>query len=109
MKTQAQLCERLAHVLGMTEEMLKHANNGDWGRVATMEQSRREDLIACFSASSPSGQPELVAQAMATLIHLNDELMTKLRVARSEVMEQGQTFARNRSAEQSYQSVESTL
>lgn len=109
MVTQAELCQRLAHVLGLTKEMLQHADEGEWGKVANIEEIRREDLIACFIDARPSGEPELVAQAMAALIHLNEELMSKLRSARSDVMAQGEAFTRNRSAQQSYQAVESSF
>lgn len=109
MRAQAQLCQRLAYVLGLTEEMLQHADAGDWGKVADIEQRRREDLVACFADARPSGEPELVAQAMAALLHLNEELMLKLKEARQEVMAQGEAFARNRSATQSYQAVDATF
>lgn len=106
---QATLCQRLAYVLGLTKDMLEHADAGEWGKVADIEQQRREDLVACFADARPSGEPELVAQAMAALLHLNEELMLMLKDARQEVMAQGEAFARNRSATQSYQAVDASF
>lgn len=109
MNLQAEHCQRLAYVLGLTQKMLKLADEGEWDQVATMEGQRRDDLIACFADARPSGEPELVAQALATLLHLNEDLMAKLRSARTEVMEQGEAFSRNRHAHQSYQDANAVL
>ena len=98
-------CRRLAHVLDLTKQMLTHAANGEWEQVAEMELLRRDDLMLCFSESIPVGDTELVAEAMATLLHLNEELMAKLKVARSAVMAQGLEIAKNRNAVSSYQAV----
>jgi hypothetical protein len=98
-------CRRLAHVLELTKEMLVHADNGEWEQVTEMELLRRDDLMLCFSKSMPAGDTQLVAEAMATLLHLNEELMAKLKVARSAVMAQGLEFAKNRDAVSSYQAV----
>ena len=106
---QAEHCQRLAYVLGMTTDMLAHADRGEWDKVAAMEQERREDLIACFADARPDGDSELVAQALATLLHLNEELMSKLRAARSEVVAQGEALSLNRSAHATYQSVEASI
>lgn len=105
---QVQQCQRLAHVLGMTQNMLQLADAGQWDEVATMELERRDDLLACFDDAQPVGDSELVAQAMAALLHLNEEVMAKLRVARTAVMAQSQDFARNRAAATSYAAVDSS-
>lgn len=106
---QAAQCKRLAYVLGLTQDMLRLADDGDWDKVARLEQDRREDLIDCFAQARPAGDAELVAQAMATLLHLNEELMAKLKAARSSVMEQGAEFTKNRSAASSYAAVDASL
>ena len=41
--------------------------------MAKRELERREDLAACFSDPVPAADVELVAQAMAALLHLNEE------------------------------------
>ncbi len=106
---QAKHCEKLAYILGLTTEMLALADRGEWEKVASMEQDRREDLLECFSQSRPEGDTELVAQAMATLLHLNEELRGKLRAGRSEIMAQGEALSHGRAAHQSYQAVEATI
>ncbi|MCB1710808.1 MAG: hypothetical protein KDI10_19045, partial [Halioglobus sp.] len=83
---QVEQCRRLASVLTMTRQMLVDAGNGEWEQVAKRELERREDLAACFSDPVPAADVELVAQAMAALLHLNEELMAKLKIARTEVM-----------------------
>ena len=99
-------CQRLAHVLTLTKQMLVHADNGEWEQVAEQELGRRDDLAACFSDMAAAADAELIAEAMAALLHLNEELMSKLKVARSVVMEQGREYKRNRNAMTSYQAVD---
>ena len=102
-------CRRLAHVLGLTKQMLSLAESGEWEQVAERELERRDDLMLCFSELMPAGDTELVAEAMATLLHLNEELTAKLKVARSAVMAQGREFTKNRNAVSSYQAVDASL
>lgn len=109
MSAQAQQCRRLAHVLGLTKEMLSLAEQDQWDSVAEKELERRDDLLQCFSESRPAGDTELVAQAMAALLHLNEELMAKLKVARAAVMAQGQEMTQNRKAVNSYAAVDASL
>ena len=106
---QEQQCRRLAHVLGLTKQMLVHADEGEWEQVTEIEQERREDLIACFSKTMLAQDTQLVAEAMATLLHLNEELMAKLKVARDAVMAQGQEITRSRNAVNSYHVVDASL
>ena len=106
---QVEQCRRLAHVLGLTKQMLAHADKGEWDQVTEIELERRDDLVACFSGSVPGSDKELVAEAVATLLHLNEELMAKLKVARDAVMAQGQEMARNRNAAQSYRVVDASI
>ena len=106
---QVQQCRRLAHVLSLTKQMLGHADKGEWEQVTEIELERREDLLACFSGTMPAQDAELVAQAMATLLHLNEELMAKLKVARAAVMAQGQEISRSRNAVNSYRVVDASI
>lgn len=106
---QVHQCRRLAQVLEMTREMLAHAKNGEWETVTEMERNRRDDLEKCFADPIPLGDGELVAEALATLLHLNEELMSHLKVARSSVMEKSRAFTNNRQAINSYQVVDAAL
>jgi len=106
MSDQAQQCKRLAHVLTMTKQMLTHADHGEWEQVTKLEIERRDDLTACFSDSTSVADSVLIAEAIAALLHLNEELMAKLKTARNVVMEQGIEHSRNRSAVGDYKAVE---
>lgn len=98
-------CRRLAEVLTITQEMLDHARDGDWDSVTRLEHQRRADLAECFGADPVSENAELVAEALAALLHLNEELMALLRKARDAVLIQGAEQARARSAIGLYQGV----
>lgn len=103
---QAQHCRRLAEVLAITKQMVVHAENGEWERVTELEIQRRDDLTACFANTASVADSVLVAEAIAALLHLNEELMAKLKTARDIVMEQGIEHTRNRAAVGNYQSIE---
>ena len=100
MSDQAQQCRRLARVITITKQMLVHADHDEWEQVTELEIERRDDLAACFSDAV------LIAEAIAALLHLNEELMAKLKTARDVVMEQGIEYSRNRSAVGDYKAVE---
>ena len=106
MSDQAQQCRRLAHVLTLTKKMLSHADEGEWEQVTQLELERRDDLSACFSDARTVADSVLIAEAIAALLHLNEELMAKLKVARNVVMEQGVEYSKNRSAVGSYQKID---
>ena len=103
---QTQQCKRLASVLTLTKKMLAFAEQDDWSQVTECELERREDLARCFSDTLPAADAELFAEAMAALLHLNEELMALLKIARTNVMEQGQAFSRRRSAASSYRDMD---
>lgn len=98
-------CQRLAGVLTMTRDMLESAESGDWERVAELERQRRDDLNACFTATPSQQHGELVAEALAVILHLNEELMSRLREAREAVLQQGVSQARTRAAIGQYQDI----
>lgn len=108
LSTQAGQCRRMAHVLTLTKQMLSLAEDDQWDRVADIELLRRDDLRACFSDTVPVADAELMAEAMAALLSLNEELMAKLRVARSEVLALGRERMHKRSAVDSYQEIGSS-
>lgn len=97
--------ERLAHVLTVTRDMLNLAGEGDWDRVAELERERRDDLAQCFAEPVSDENGELVAEALAVMLHLNEELMSLLGSARDEVLAQGAKQARTRSALGEYEGV----
>ncbi|MCB1666991.1 MAG: flagellar protein FliT [Porticoccaceae bacterium] len=98
-------CRRLANVLSLTKTMLNHADAGEWDVVARLEVERRDDLAICFSQALQAIDSVLVAEAIAALLHLNEELMSKLKVARDSVLDQGRTLSRQQLAASSYQDI----
>lgn len=98
-------CQRLAGVLTMTRDMLNSAEDGDWERVARLERRRRDDLARCFSEAPSPEHGELVAEALAVILHLNEELMARLRDARESVLQQGVAQVRTRAAIGRYRDV----
>jgi hypothetical protein len=100
--------ERLAQVLSVTRDMLEHARQGAWDEVAQLEQTRRSDLQHCFAHPVDAEHGELVAEALAVLLHLNEELMSLLGDAREAVLQQGARQARRRSALGEYHAVQRT-
>ena len=102
-------CQHLARVLSMTRDMLDLAQAGDWGRVTELERERRGDLQRCFATPLGAEHGELVAETLAVLLYLNEELMSLLGQAREAVLEQGAQQARRRSALDQYQNVQQVL
>ena len=86
-------CRRLARVLTVTREMVALAEAGDWDAVAAREQSTEH--------------AELVAEALAAILHLNEEMMAHLSKARDAVLQQGVAQVRTRSAIGHYERVKS--
>lgn len=101
--------QRLAGVLTMTRDMIELAGSGDWDSVAELERARRDDLQQCFLDPLAADQGELVAEALAVMLHLNEELMDLLARARDAVLEKGAKQVRTRSALGEYQQVKHSL
>ena len=100
--------ERLARVLTTTRDMLSLARESDWDRIAELERERRDDLAKCFDTPVSEEHGELVAEALAVMLHLNEELMALLADAREDVLKLGARQARTRSALGSYQDIQRT-
>lgn len=98
----ARQCKKLALVLSMTGEMLACARQGDWEQVAGIEKNRRSKMVACFDYRFADDDSGLIAEAIAAILKLNDDLMTLLQVSRQEVMEHGQQVVRGREAVGNY-------
>lgn len=99
-------CQRLAAVLAMTRDMLDMARTGDWDEVAELERARRDDLQQCFAEPVSAEHGELVAEALAVMLHLNEELMALLASAREAVLTEGAQQVRRRTALDQYQQVQ---
>jgi hypothetical protein len=75
----------LANILVMTEEMLESARNDQWDDVTEMEELRRQALSECFGAPIPEEYSELFTEALAAMLHMNEELILLLENAKTEV------------------------
>ncbi|MDG2270747.1 MAG: flagellar protein FliT [Halioglobus sp.] len=93
----------LATVIKTTRNMLALAEQDAWDAVADLEILRREDLKRCFEIPVQEDNGELVAEALAVLLHLNEELMCQLKTARDQVADEGNTQVRNLEAAGEYQ------
>ena len=75
------------------------------GRCTHADPGDARPLRLCFAEATAPEHGELVAEALAVILHLNEELMVKLRAAREAVLQQGIEQARTRSAIGQYQNV----
>ena len=92
----------LATVIKTTRNMLDLADEEKWDAVASLEVLRREDLKRCFEIPLEEGQSELVAEALAVLLHLNEELASKLVHARKQSLAESLDSTKNRDAINEY-------
>lgn len=77
-------CTLLANVLMMTKQMLDIARGDDWHQVASMESERRELLNECFATAVSPEHSEIFSEALAAMLHLNEELVALLDTAKAE-------------------------
>ena len=92
----------LATVIKTTRNMLVLAEQQAWDAVADLEVLRREDLKRCFEIPVQEDKGELVAEALAVLLHLNEELASKLLGAREQAREASRDTAKGRDAVNEY-------
>ena len=98
----------LAHILVMTEEMLESARNDQWDDVTEMEERRRQALSECFGAPIPEEHSELFTEALAAMLHMNEELISLLENAKAEVAIKRTDQARTSKSLGHYLDIEST-
>jgi len=76
---------KLAFVLKLTQTMLCAAQAGDWIEVSEGELQRRGLLEGGFSTPVDPELSEIFAEALATMLHMNEELVALLEAAKAEV------------------------
>lgn len=99
---------QLAKLLRSTEEILVCAQKGDWESVEEMEHSRKIEIADCFSNQSHEETP-LIAEALATLIYLNEQITELVKQAKSDLMKEQRSFKSGRLAAQNYQNYQESL
>lgn len=93
---------QLARLLQITEKMLGHAQQGEWQTVEELEALRKTELDTCYDLQQQSPSL-LVAEALATLLYLNDQIVELVKVARSNLMQEHGQFAKVRQTVNRYQ------
>ena len=76
-------CALLANVLILTQNMLDSARKAEWDVVTTQENDRRDLLRRCFEAPVTVEHSELFSEALAMMLHLNEELIAEVEHAKS--------------------------
>lgn len=92
----------LARLLRSTEEIMHCAQVGDWESVETLEKQRQLELAACFAGEGEESSP-LVAEALATLLHMNNQIADLVRKAKNDLVEEQQRMESQRSVADQYQ------
>jgi len=92
----------LARLLRSTEEILHCAQVGDWETVETLEKQRQRELAACFTGEGEEASP-LVAEALATLLHMNNQIADLVKKAKSDLVEEQQRMESQRSVADKYE------
>jgi len=76
--------ERLAAVVLLTKRMLDLARENEWEQVSESERCRQCLLQDCFEAEVQPHNSQLFSEAIAAMLHMNEELMAILAEARRE-------------------------
>ena len=95
-------CVDLASVLLATDDMLKAAREGYWDRVSEVEAMRRKRLDRCFAQPIMPENSELFSEAIAVMLHLNEELVAVVQQARELVSVNHNQHAKKKEALQHY-------
>jgi hypothetical protein len=96
----------LAAVIKTTRAMLAAAKAESWETVIELEALRREDLKRCFAIPLEDDSGDLLAEALAVLLHLNEELMGLLKCARDQAPAENGREVRDLEAAGEYQSMQ---
>ena len=93
----------LAESIQLTREMLDNAREGNWSAVSDHELLRRDVLNRCFDSAVTADESEVVAEALAVILHLNEELVSLLQRARQASLDASRASVKRRGAVDSYQ------
>ena len=77
-------CALMANVLTRTSRMLDAARSGDWTLVAAMENKRSQLVKQCFSETVSPENSEIFSEALAIMLHMNEELVALLNNAKAD-------------------------
>lgn len=71
--------------LEKTQEMLREGQANNWGCIGELEQERTLLLDRCFSEIIVPQNAQIFAEALAAMLHLNEELVALVNKAKVEV------------------------
>lgn len=77
-------CALMANILTRTSRMLDVARSGDWTLVAAMENKRGQLVKQCFSEPVSAENSEIFSEALAIMLHMNEELVALLNQAKAQ-------------------------
>ena len=77
-------CALMANILMRTHRMLEAARSGDWDVVTASEKKRSQLLRDCFVEPVHPANSELFSEALAAMLHMNEELVALLNQAKIE-------------------------
>lgn len=69
--------------LEKTQEMLIEGKKNNWDAVNRIEAERRLLITRCFDSPIAKSNSEIFAEALATMLHMNEELVALLNVAKA--------------------------
>ena len=92
----------LAESIQLTRDMLHNAREGNWSAVSDHELLRRDVLKRCFDSAVTADDSEVIAEALAVILHLNEELVSLLQCARQGSLEASRANMKLRGAVDSY-------
>ena len=78
-------CALMANVLTRTSRMLDAARLGDWTLVTAMENKRAQLVKQCFSEPVSTENSEIFSEALAIMLHMNEELVELLENSKAEI------------------------
>ena len=93
----------LAESIQLTRDMLHNAREGNWSAVSDHELLRRDVLKRCFDSAVTADDSEVIAEALAVILHLNEELVSLLQRARQASLDASRVSMKRRGAVDSYQ------
>jgi len=74
----------LANILVRTQRMLEAARSDDWPVVTILEKKRSQLVKQCFSEPVPPENTEIFSEALAIMLHMNEELVALLNEAKQD-------------------------
>lgn len=95
----------LADTIRVTQEMLADAQLDRWNAVADKELTRRGLLEQCFDSPVSEQNSDSVAEALAVILHLNEELLNLLLQARQASLVETNNHSKSRKAVDEYSEI----